>query len=97
MDKKEQWILNYLKTKVDLKFVDMLDEDFVSAYIDEFNINFETSIMGASKCKELSKLLGVMYKKGLLHRFSHGVKSGLNQDYVDFKCPKWVYSYVISE
>jgi Uri superfamily endonuclease len=93
MNEKEEWIIDYLKNKTAFKFIDMLDEDFVEAYIDEFEVKSQNMTLGASKCKELSKLLGSMYKKGLLNRFPHGVRSGYNQDYANFKAPKWVYSY----
>lgn len=93
MSEKEIWVLEYLKNKPMLKFIDMLDEDFVDSYIEKFNPQSSSMVIGSSKCKELSKLLGSMYKKGLLKRFPHGVKGGYSQDHLDFKAPKWVYSY----
>jgi hypothetical protein len=90
LDNKEKWIIEYLQNKSTLPFVDILDEIFVNAYIDKFDAKFEFKGLGAPSCKELSKLLSLMYKKGFLNRFSHGVRSGLSQD---GKFPKWVYSY----
>jgi len=90
MTDKEEWIINYLKSKEFCAFVDILDDDFVNAFIDKYNTKFEFIGLGAPKCKELSKLLLTMNKKGLLHRWAHGVRSGLCQD---GKFPKWVYSY----
>jgi hypothetical protein len=93
MTEKEEWIIEYISDKKALPFVDMLDEDFVNAFVETFNCDFEDMTLGAVKCKELSKLLSSMYKKKLLNRFPHGVKKGYNQDYKCFKSPKWVYSY----
>lgn len=93
MDEKEEWILKYLGNKKQLAFIDILDEDFVSSYIDEFNAKFKDMVVGSPRCKELSNLLSFMYKKGLLRRYPHGVRSSYNQDYVNYKAPKWVYSY----
>ena len=90
MNIKEDWIIEYLTKKATFKFVDMLDEDFVNGFIEQFNVQYEGMIIGASKCKELSKLLSSMYKTGLLKRFPHGVRKGLLQD---GRFPKWVYSY----
>lgn len=96
MSEKEQWIIDYISNKANFKFVDMLDSDFVYDYVEKFDIKFEDNF-GAPKCKELSKLLSSMYKKGLLNRFPHGVRSGFNQDHENYKAPKWVYSYELKE
>jgi hypothetical protein len=93
MNEKEEWVIAYLKSKESLQFVDMLDENFVGEFIEEFEVESQFTGIGAVKCKELSKLLCSMYKKGLLDRFPHGVKSGLFQEYRNYNSPKWVYSY----
>jgi hypothetical protein len=90
LNKKEIWAINYLKNKEFLQYVDMLDSDFVIAFVEQFNAKYDEMTLGAVKCKELSKLLSSMHKKGLLNRYAHGVKTGLSQD---GKFPKWVYSY----
>lgn len=90
MNEKEIWVIEYLKSKKSLKFVDILDEDFVIEYIDKFGAKFDNRTIGSPYCSELSKLLSIMYKKGLLYRYPHGVRSGLCQD---GNFPKWVYSY----
>jgi Uri superfamily endonuclease len=93
LSEKEQWVIDYLKNKKYLAFVDMLDEDFVCAFIEIFDAKAENMTVGSPKCKELSNLLSTMYKKKLLIRFPQGVKSGYNQDCRNFKAPKWVYAY----
>lgn len=90
MNEKEKWVIEYLKNKKFLAFVDMLDSDFVNSFVEQFESKYDDMTLGAVKCKELSKLLSSMYKRGLLKRFAHGVKNGLSQD---GKFPKWVYSY----
>lgn len=97
MNEKEEWIINYLADKKGLPFIDMLDDDFVNSFVEQFNVKFDDMTLGAVKCKELSKLLGIMYKKGLLKRFPHGVRSSsINQDCSKgYKYPKWIYSYAL--
>lgn len=93
MSEKEEWIIEYLKNKKSLAFVDMLDLDFVNSFVEQFEEKYDDMTLGAVKCKELSKLLSTMYKKELLIRYPHGVRSGFNQDCRNNKAPKWVYSY----
>ena len=90
MNDKENWVIEYLKNKEFLAFVNMLDIDFVNSFVEQFQARYDDMTLGAVKCKELSKLLSSMYKNGLLKRYSHGVRSGLSKD---GKFPKWVYSY----
>jgi hypothetical protein len=90
MNEKEQWVIAYLKSKEYLQFIDILDEEFVNAFIDKFDAKFEHCRLGSPKCKELSKLLSSMYKKQLLDSHSHGTKSGLTKD---GSFPKWTYLY----
>jgi hypothetical protein len=91
VEEKEKWIINYLINN-SIGFVDILDEDFVMAFIDKFGAKCVDNVIGAPKCKELSNLLSQMYRNNKLNRFAHGVRSGLCQD---GKFPKWVYSYTI--
>ncbi len=94
LEDKEKWIIEYLKNKRSLCYVDILDEEFVKAYIEKFNAKFKYRGIGAPICNELSKLLSLMYKKELLIRYPHGVRSGLSQD---GHFPKWVYSYELTK
>lgn len=94
MNEKEQWVIDYLieQKKKSNSFIDVLDNDFVNAYLDKFDDRYMAMTIGAPKCPSLSRLLGIMYKKNLLKRYSQGVRSGLRQDGA---YPKWVYSYYL--
>lgn len=89
MTEKEQWIIDYISNLERVQVVDILDEDFVNAFIKKFNPKYEVTLIGAYRCKELSLLLGKMYKKCLLNRCVIGLRGGAWQD----GFPKWVYSY----
>ncbi len=90
MNQKEKWILKYIENQPS-KSVDMLNIDFVDAYINKFNPPYRCTLYGANKCSELSRRLSTMYKKGLLSRISVGIR-GLGIDF-----PKWVYLYRLVE
>jgi len=92
LNEKEEWIINYIQELGHIKVVDVLDEKFVNSYIDKFNPRYEVRMIGANKCKELSRLLSGMYKKGLLLRYGMGLKGGAWQD----GFPKWVYCYEVN-
>lgn len=93
MNEKEEWIINYIQEHEHMKVVDILDEKFVNAFIKKIKAKYEVRMIGANKCRELSKLLSNMYKKGLLVRCAIGLKGGAWQD----GFPKWVYCYEINE
>lgn len=85
MSDKEQWILNYIRVH---DAVDMLNSEFVDAYIDKFNPKVSYTNFGANKVTELSRILSSLYKTGLLKRSAVGL-SGL----CGIGFPKWVYVY----
>ena len=95
MNEKEQWIINYITNKSEFKQIDVLDFNFIYDYSEQFNTDISGGL-NYPKCKELSKILSLMYRKGLLKRYSNGVKGGWNQDNTDNKAPKWVYSYIVN-
>ena len=90
MNEKEQWIIDFID-KEPTKCVDILNMKFVDSYIERFNPKHKVCMYGANKCKELSMLLGNMYKKGILSRCTMGVE-GVGEGF-----PKWVYVYELYE
>lgn len=88
---KEEWIVGYINNLDGIKAVDMLDEDFVDKFIQQFNAKHQATLIGAYRCNELSRLLGKMYKNGLLVRYPMGLRSGAYQD----GFPKWIYCYEV--
>lgn len=89
MMEKEQWIIDYIN-KEPTKSVDMLHMHFVDDYINKFNPKYKVTCFGANNCKELSTLLSSMHKKGILSRFTMGIKGGEG-------FPKWIYCYKLYE
>ena len=90
-DEKIDFILRYLKNKYNHYSVNILDFDFMSAYIEEFNPkNVKYHLYGSPTCKEVGKLLSDMYKQNLLDRYRIGL-SGMESGF-----PKWIYCYELS-
>ncbi len=87
MEKKIQFVLDYLGNQTG--GVDILNSFFVDAYIEKFNPPHRITFYGANKCPQLGRLLGAMYRKGLLKRFRVSI-SGQGYGF-----PKWVYTYEI--
>jgi hypothetical protein len=67
--------------------VDVLDRDFVLAYLNGTNAPFKPVNMGAERCAMLGRDLGELYKQGYLRRNPAGV-SGMPHGF-----PTWVWSY----
>lgn len=89
MNDKSEWIIDYLKRSKEP--VDVLNADFVDAYIEKFNAKYKLQMYGAHKCPELGKLLSDMHNKQLLIRSVIGL-SGLPTGF-----PKWVYTYELNQ
>lgn len=88
---KQDWIIEYIKTSK-LKHVDILDLEFVDAYINACQpkkIVFQP--YGANTVPELGKYLSELYHSNILNRMS----IGLTECYSGF--PKWCYSYYIRD
>lgn len=84
-DARYDWIVSYVNKEGS---VDVLNEEFVYGYINEFGQFFEERY-AAPKCTQLNKDLSYLYKERVLDRFSVGTPSELIlRDY-----PKWVYRY----
>lgn len=90
MKKKDR--LNLLLEKInELKFVDILNADFVDWYIQETKTNYKMTKIGANISKTLSSDLVTLYKMGKLKRDRVSIYS-----MACYGFPKWVYSYSLS-
>lgn len=70
------------------KFVDVLDAEFVDAYIDAFKPPHRITYWGANKCRQLGADLAAMAARGFLKRDRVSLGSGW---YPGF--PRWVWCY----
>jgi hypothetical protein len=67
--------------------VDILDVEFVDAYVGKFNAPVKIQFLGANSCKELGRVLANGYHQGIFDRWTIGIpwhESGF---------PNWVYTY----
>ena len=88
---KKQWILEYMSQHTD-ECIDVLSENFVNAYINEFNPKIlEWYLYGAPKVQELGRLLAELYKENKVSRCRHYCKIWQNG------YPKWFYIYFLKE
>lgn len=68
---KKQWILKYMAGHKD-EFIDITAENFVLAYVDEFDSPIiEWYSYGAPKVPEIKKLLAELYKENKVGRYRH--------------------------
>lgn len=88
---RELWVMNYIRTKSPCG-VDILNSDFVDAYIAAFNAPHRFCCWGAFKCRELGKILSGLHRRHYLKRGTIGL--GLNWQ-PGF--PRWVYAYWLNE
>lgn len=84
---KQKWILENI-SKYD-NHVDILNDKFVAAYIEQFNPKIKIQPYGANTCRELGRLLSEMYRCNLLERFTIGLSKS------EVGAPKWCYCYTI--
>ncbi len=74
------------------EFIDVVSENFVNAYINEFNPKIvEWYLYGTPKVPEIGKLLAELYKKNKIDRYRYCCK--IWQD----GYPKWFYIYFLTE
>ena len=85
-----RWIRDWLRTH---QHADILDSDFVWAYIEEFNAGASVQFIGAPTCRQLGRDLGAMFKAEYLERSIVGISDGM----CHMGFPKWVYSYKLSD
>ena len=88
MNNKERWVLKHIP-KVG---VDILNADWVDAYIESFNAPHRICNWGANKCPQLGKLLSQMYKKNILNRGVIALGRAWQPGF-----PKWVYTYAVAD
>lgn len=87
---RQDWIYQWLKERQAQRFTaDVLNSDFVNAYIDATGVKYKTPLFGAPHCPTLGRDLSAMYKEGRLKRYATGIDGGLC--YQGF--PRWVYVY----
>jgi hypothetical protein len=72
--------------------VDVLDSDFVCAYADATKAHATVGMVGAPRCKQLSKDLSAMFAAQRLTRSAVGLPAGD----ASMSFPKWVYSYSLN-
>lgn len=88
---KKQWILDYMKEHKD-EFIDITAENFVLAYVDEFNPKIiEWYIYGVPKIPEIGKLLAELYKEDKVGRYRHYCETWRDG------YPRWFYIYYLKE
>lgn len=83
-DKRQQWITRYLQNT---QHVNILNKDFVKAYIKEFKAAHSVNSVGACRCEQLSKDLGRMYREQLLQRNTLPLYN------MPWGSPRWIYCY----
>ena len=86
--KAEDFILDYLQAGPD-RSVDVLDSDFVDAFIAHVGCAFTPTLWGAYKCRYLGQTLTRMYRQYDLKRHRVGLSSGAWRP----GFPTWVYVY----
>ena len=92
---RRQWILDYLKLRQDhcpstVHRVDVLNSDFVTAYILETDAQFVDMPYGAHKCPRLGEDLTALYKQKQLARSTCGLEGLAGMGF-----PRWVYTYAL--
>lgn len=89
-ENKKQWIIEYMQHNKN-EFIDIVAENFVNAYINQFNPKIvEWYPYGAPKVLEIGKLLTELYKEKKINRYRYYCKN-----YQD-GFPKWVYTYFLN-
>lgn len=82
---RQQFVLDWMK-RTGEQVVDVLNADFVDAYIRATGVAYEPMPYGAHKCPSLGRDLGALFRAGLLTRARIGVGCGDG-------FPAWVYAY----
>lgn len=82
---RHHWILGYLRDSE--PFVDVLNSDFVDAYLEATRASCYPMPYGAHKCPQLGRDLSTMHQQGRLARSRVGI------DLAGMGFPKWVYVY----
>lgn len=86
---RHAWIAQYLRGT---KWVDVLHQAFVDAYIQATGAPARTMPYGADKCAQLGRDLSAMEADGVLDRTRSSITGLAGQGF-----PKWVWSYRLAE
>lgn len=84
---RREWITEYIAKNGAGYSVDILNSDFVSAYIEATGALFVPQVFGADTCRQLGRDLSCMFRSGSLVRG----RVGLIEHYQGM--PNWVYVY----
>lgn len=84
MKDKLDWISKWLQAH---RRVDIMDAEFVQAYIDEFEAKHQLTAYGANKCHEIARVLKRGFDNGIFIRSRVGITGGM------WGFPKWVFVY----
>jgi hypothetical protein len=82
------WLTSWFMVHQELPF-DVLNDEFVNAYIEATSADYKIFKYGAPQCKQLGRDLGYMQKQGILTRSIIGLFPGDSS----MGFPKWVYVY----
>lgn len=85
---RRTWILEYLRLNAS-PAVDVLDSDFVDAYIEATGVSFTPTSIGAHRCSALGSDLSQLFAEGKLDRYTVSLKGDAWMP----GFPRWVYSY----
>jgi hypothetical protein len=83
------WLIGEIRR---LHFVNILNEDFVDAYINHTNAPHEIMLYGTNRCPRLSQDLRRLYNKQRISRTAIGVPYARL-----YQFPTWVWSYYMKE
>jgi hypothetical protein len=87
LEERVSWIVEWTSKKENSSFVDVLNNDFVTAYSVRWKPLLRIQFYGANTCRELGEVLSCCYKQ---HRCTRSVIS-LHKHETGF--PNWVYVY----
>lgn len=91
--KRFEWIRTWMSGSESQSFVNVLDSEFVNAYIEANGARWKRKHFGAPNCPQLVSDLGLMYQLGLVLRRATGTAPGDS----GMGFPKWVYVYSLKE
>ena len=86
--KRQAWIKEWVQKNT---FVDVLNCDFVFAYIKATGVPFEDTNWGAPKCRTLGQDLAGMVHDGTLSRRCVGLSGNWQPGF-----PRWVWTYTLA-
>lgn len=85
---RRAWLLQHLQASSTP--LDILDSEFVDAYIKETAAPFDPMPYGAHRCTTLGRDLAAMFKDETLQRQAVGIPCGYEG------MPRWVYAYEVA-